>query len=67
MDMLQAAVFMSASILVMIGLVVITAGLVAINMLLNKYWKPVKILSFYENQSARFVTEEEHKELKSKK
>lgn len=35
----QAAVFLAGSILVMVGLVVIVAGVVAINNIIHKHWK----------------------------
>ena len=41
MDMDQAAVFLAGSVLTMIGFVVIVAGLVVINNILFKYWKPL--------------------------
>ena len=43
MDMNQAAVFLGGSILIMLGFVVVIIGLVTINNILHKYWKPVKI------------------------
>ena len=41
----QAAIWLAGSILVMLGLIIITAGIVAINNILHKYWKPVKIFT----------------------
>ena len=41
MDMDQAAVFFAGSILTMLGFIIIVAGVVAINNILHKYWKPV--------------------------
>jgi hypothetical protein len=46
MDMNQAAIFLAGSILTMLGLVVITAGIIVINNIIHKYWKPVKIWMF---------------------
>ena len=37
----QAAVFFAGSILIMLGFIIIVAGVVAINNILHKYWKPV--------------------------
>ena len=45
MDMDQAAVFLAGSILTMLGFVVVFAGIVAINNMLHKYWKPVRIFT----------------------
>ena len=45
MDMDQAAVFLAGSILTAIGFVVIVAAAVAVNNLLHKYWKPVRIFT----------------------
>lgn len=41
----QAAVFLAGSVLTMMGFVVIAIGLVVINVILHKHWKPVTILS----------------------
>ena len=41
----QAATFFTSSILIVLGTVVIVAGVVTINNLLYKYWKPVKIFT----------------------
>ena len=41
MDMDQAAVFLAGSVLTMMGFVVIVVGLVVINNILHKYWKPL--------------------------
>jgi hypothetical protein len=46
MDMNQAAVFLAGSILIMIGFVIVVAGTIAINNMIHKYWKPVKIWTF---------------------
>ena len=45
MDMTQAATFLGSSILLMIGMVVIITGIVVINNILSKYWKPVRIFT----------------------
>ena len=41
MDMDQAAVFFAGSILVMLGFIVIAAGIVVINNIVSKYWKQI--------------------------
>lgn len=46
MSMESAAVFMSASILITIGIVVITIGVIIINNLFDRYWKPVKMFKY---------------------
>ena len=45
MDMDQAAVFLAGSILTALGFIVVIAGIVAINNILHKYWKPVSIFT----------------------
>jgi hypothetical protein len=45
MDMDQAAVFLAGSILTMLGLVVVVAGVVAVNNIIHRYWKPVRIFT----------------------
>lgn len=45
MDMDKAAVFLAASILITLAGVIIVIGLVLVNYILNKYWKPVTIFS----------------------
>lgn len=42
----QASVFLSGSILTMLGFLVVVAGVIVINNMIHKYWKPVKIWSF---------------------
>ena len=37
----QAAVFLAGSILTMAGFVVLVIGIVAINNIIHKYWKPL--------------------------
>jgi hypothetical protein len=48
MDMNQAAVWLAGSILTMLGFIVVVAGIIAINNMLHKYWKPVKFFTFTE-------------------
>jgi len=45
MDMDQAAVWLAGSILFMLGFVVVVGGIIAVNNMLHKYWKPVRIFS----------------------
>jgi hypothetical protein len=62
MDMDQAAVFLAGSILTMLGFIVVVAGIVVINNIIHKYWKPVKIFSadsWHVNPPHRFTSEEE--------
>lgn len=62
MDMDQAAVFLAGSILTMLGFIVVVAGVVAINNIIHKYWKPVRIFSadsWYVNPPHRFAAPEE--------
>lgn len=67
MDMDQSAVFLAGAVLTMMGLVVIVAGLIVINNLLHKYWKPVQILTrdswslfgHHDSNTYRFMTHEE--------
>ena len=45
MDMDSAAYFVSGSILVMLGFIVIAMGIVAINNIFAAYWQPVKLFT----------------------
>lgn len=65
MDMDQAAVWLAGSILTMLGLVTVVAGIIAINNMLHKYWKPVRIFTAdsWHINPPRFATESELKEL----
>jgi len=63
----QSAVWLAGSILTMLGLIVVVSGIVIINNILHKYWKPVRIFtddSFApfsnHNTNARFMTQEEY-------
>ena len=67
MDMDQAAVFLAGSILTMLGFIVVFAGIIVINNLLSKYWKPVQFFKYDIPPPIRFVTEEEVAELNKKK
>jgi hypothetical protein len=62
MDMDQAAVFLAGSILTMLGFIVVIAGVVVINNIIHKYWKPVQFFSadsWHVNPPHRFATPEE--------
>ena len=62
MDMDQAAVFLAGSILTALGFIVIVAAIVAINNIISKYWKPVRIFSadsWNLNPPVRYATEDE--------
>lgn len=48
MDMDQAAVWLAGSILTMLGFIVVIGGIIIINNILHKYWKPVKLFTFTE-------------------
>ena len=45
MDMDNAATWLAGSILLMLGFIVIVSGIVAINNILHKFWKPVKFFT----------------------
>lgn len=45
MTLEQSSVFIVGSILVMLGLVIISIGAVTINNIFHRYWKPVTIFS----------------------
>lgn len=67
MDMDQAAVWLAGSILTMLGFIVIIIGLVIINNILHKYWKPVRIFSYdswFVNPPPKFAEPTEEKEPK---
>jgi hypothetical protein len=67
MNLEQASVFFTGSILIMLGFIVITAGVVAINNLLHRYWKPVKFFKFLDHPyPPRFMTAEEEATAKKK-
>ena len=65
MDMDQAAVWLAGSILTMLGLITVVAGVIAINNLLHKYWKPVRIFTAdsWHINPPRYATESELKEI----
>jgi len=45
MDMDQAAVFLAGSILTALGFVVVVIGMVVINNIISRYWKPIRIFT----------------------
>lgn len=59
MNIETAGAFLSSSILMVIGFVVIVSGIVMINNILNKFWKPVQFIRFVDTDPKRFATEEE--------
>ena len=67
MDMDQSAVWLAGSVLVMMGFIAVIAGLIVINNLLHRYWKPVRIFtadSWHFNPPERFAYEEELEKIK---
>lgn len=59
MDMDQSAVFLAGSILTVLGFIVLIAGIVAINNILHKYWKPIQFFKWADHPATRFMSEEE--------
>jgi len=58
----QAAVFLAGSILTALGFIVVVAAIVAVNNIISKYWKPVRIFSadsWNLNPPVRYATEDE--------
>lgn len=59
----QAAVWLAGSILFALGALAMVAGIVAINNILHKYWKPIRIFtqdSFHPfSEPPRYATEAE--------
>jgi hypothetical protein len=45
MDMDQAAVFLAGSVLTALGFIVIVIGLVVVNNIIARYWRPVRIFT----------------------
>jgi hypothetical protein len=41
------------------GFIVICAGIIVVNNLLHKYWKPVQFFKWADHPPARFMTDEE--------
>ncbi len=64
MNIDQASVFLAGSVLTMLGFVIVVAGVVVINNILHKYWKPVRLFTADSFQAfngpvARYATDEE--------
>lgn len=59
MDMDQSAVFLAGSILTIIGLIVVVGGIVIINNILHRFWKPIEIFKWLDHPPSRFMTEAE--------
>jgi hypothetical protein len=62
MDMDQAAVFLAGSILTVLGFVIVAAGIVVINNIIARYWKPVRIFtadSWHINPPAGYPPQED--------
>jgi putative Mn2+ efflux pump MntP len=55
----QAAVWLAGSILFALGCIVIIAGIIVVNNLLHKYWKPVQFFKWAEHPPMRFMSDEE--------
>lgn len=47
MEVTMAANFLAGTILVIVSLVVLAGGIVVINNIFSKYWKPVKVAVFH--------------------
>lgn len=45
MNMDQAAIFLAGSVLTVMGFIVIVIGIVVVNNILHKYWRPVRIFT----------------------
>jgi hypothetical protein len=41
----QASMFMTGSLLIMIGAIIVVGGIVIINNIIHKYWKPVSFFT----------------------
>ena len=63
MNMDQSAVFLAGSILTALGFIVVIATIVAINNIIHKYWKPIRVFtadSFHPfSNQPRYATEDE--------
>jgi hypothetical protein len=59
MDMDQAAVWLAGSILTTLGFVVVIMGIVVVNNILHKYWKPIQLFRWTDQPIPRFMTDEE--------
>lgn len=69
MDVENAANMLAGSILIMLALTIVVIGVVAINNIFSRFWKPVQWIK-YDDLPPRFVTREEladHKETQEPK
>jgi hypothetical protein len=67
MNLEQASNFLAGGILTMLGFVMITIGIVVINNILHRYWKPVQLFKFLDHPyPPRFVAPEEDPDFKKK-
>jgi len=64
MDIEVASTFLAGGVLVVAGFIVIVAGVCAINNIIHKFWKPVKIFTddSWSLNTGRFVEPEIKKE-----
>lgn len=56
MDMAIAANFLVGSVLTMIGILVVTIGVVLINNIVAKYWKPIKLAVYHTSKEVEDLT-----------
>jgi len=64
-NMESAAIFMAGSILVTLGFLVIVIGIITVNNLIDKYWKPVRLFK-YEYHPVYFEQDKDNKEIVDK-
>lgn len=57
MDITGAVLFLSGSLLIMTSLVIIVAGIIAINNLIHRYWKPLNWMRFIDYTTVVKTTE----------
>ena len=64
MDIDQAATFLAGSILISLGFVIVIIGVVTVNNIISRYWRPIKWIHDIPGMGPRrFATPEEVKEL----
>lgn len=66
MSMDQAAVWLAGSILFSLGLVSLVAGIVVINNMFHRYWKPVPFFKWADPMTPRFASEEEMTQMRER-
>lgn len=69
MEMNQAAVFLAGSILITIGFVVIMIGIIFVNNIIHKFWKPIKFWTpetWQGNPPIRYASSDEIKKMADK-